>query len=135
LFFFFFSVSHWSGPLCPCCIDFQSYFYVLSHQWHFRLLYSLLNFERLVPVSRKSRNFSDDIILFVSSKRRRSETRNFAVTLFFFPLQIKKRSSLQNKRAGVLRKAFQARKIFGTFEKRAPIEYLLQWGLSMKWKF
>ena len=49
----------------------------------FRLLYSLLNLERLVPVSQKSRNFSDDLILFVSSKRRCSGSRNFAVTLFF----------------------------------------------------
>ena len=91
----------------------------------FRLLYSLLNLERLVPVSQKSRNFSDDLILFVSSKRRRSETRNFAGTLFF-PFTNYERPALQNKRAGVLRKAFQVRKIFGTFEKRAPIKYLLQ---------
>ena len=88
----------------------------------FRLLYSLLNLERLVPVSQKSRNFSDDLILFVSSKRRRSETRNFASTLFF-PFTNYERPALQNKRAGVLRKAFRARKIFGTFEKRAPVEF------------
>ena len=31
-----------------------------------------------------------------------------------------KRSSLQNKRVGILRMAFRARNVFGTFEKRAP---------------
>jgi len=31
-----------------------------------------------------------------------------------------KRLALQNKRVGVLRMAFRARKVFGTFEKRAP---------------
>ena len=31
-----------------------------------------------------------------------------------------KRPALQNKQARVLRMAFQARKAFGTFEKRAP---------------
>ena len=33
----------------------------------------------LRPVSRESRNFSGEIILFTTSKRRRSETRNIAV--------------------------------------------------------
>ena len=37
------------------------------------------------PVSRKPRNLSGDIILFVSSKRRCSVTRNFAVILIFIP--------------------------------------------------
>ena len=31
-----------------------------------------------------------------------------------------KRPSLQSKRVGVLQMAFQTRKVFGTFEKRAP---------------
>ena len=31
-----------------------------------------------------------------------------------------KRPALQNKQVGVLRMAFRARKVFGTFEKRAP---------------
>ena len=31
-----------------------------------------------------------------------------------------KRPASQNKRGGVLRMAFQVRKVFGTFEKRAP---------------
>ena len=31
-----------------------------------------------------------------------------------------KRPALQNKRVGVLRTAFRTRKVFGTFEKRAP---------------
>ena len=37
-----------------------------------------------------------------------------------------KRSALQNERVVVLRMAFRARKVFGTFEKRAPgIEQLV----------
>ena len=31
-----------------------------------------------------------------------------------------KRPALQNKQVGVLQMAFRARKVFGTFEKRAP---------------
>ena len=39
---------------------------------------------------------------------------------FLFPLQHVKRPALQNKRVGVLRMAFRARKVFGSFEKRKP---------------
>ena len=39
---------------------------------------------------------------------------------FLFPLQRIKRPALQNKQVVVLRTAFRARKVFGTFEKRAP---------------
>ena len=63
---------------------------------------------------------SGDIILFVSSKRRRLEARNFAVILFLFPLQHMKRPALQKKQVVVLRLTFQARKVIGIFEKRAP---------------
>ena len=68
---------------------------------------------------------SGDIILFVSSKLRRLEARNFAVIFIVIPfiLQHMKRPALQNKQAGVLRMAFRARKVFGTFEKRAPGRY------------
>ena len=34
-----------------------------------------------------------------------------------------KRPALHNKLVGVLRMAFRARKVFGTFEKRAPEHY------------
>ena len=47
------------------------------------------------PVSRKTRNFSGDIILFVSSKRRCSVSRNFAVILILFPFNIKKTSFIE----------------------------------------
>ena len=40
--------------------------------------------------------------------------------LFLFPLQHIKRPALQNKQFVVLRMAFRARKVLGTFEKRAP---------------
>ena len=63
---------------------------------------------------------SGDIILFVSSKRRRLEARNFAIIFFLFPLQHMKRSALQNKQVVILRMSFRARKVLRTFEKRAP---------------
>ena len=37
-----------------------------------------------------------------------------------FPLQHMERPALWNKRVGVLRIAFRARKVFGSFEKRTP---------------
>ena len=40
--------------------------------------------------------------------------------LFLFPLQHMKRPALQNKQVVLLRMAFRARKVLGTFEKRAP---------------
>ena len=40
--------------------------------------------------------------------------------LFLFPLQHIKRPALQNKQVVVLQMAFRARKVLGTFEKRAP---------------
>ena len=58
---------------------------------------------------------SGDMIRFVASKVRRLEARNFAVILFLFPLQHIKRRALQNKQVGVLRIAFRARTVFGTF--------------------
>ena len=39
---------------------------------------------------------------------------------FLFLLQYIKRPALQNKRVGVLRMGFRARKVFGSFEKRTP---------------
>ena len=42
------------------------------------------------------------------------------LNLFLFPLQHMKRPALQNKQVAVLRMAFRARKVLGTFEKRTP---------------
>ena len=42
-----------------------------------------VTFEKQEPVSRKSRSFSSDIIVFVPSKQRRLEARNFAVIYIF----------------------------------------------------
>ena len=39
---------------------------------------------------------------------------------FLFPLRHMERPALQNKRVAVLRMALRVRKVFGTFEKRAP---------------
>ena len=62
---------------------------------------------------------SGDIVLFVSSKRRRLKAWNFAVILIFLPFATyEKTPALQNERVGVLGTAFRARKVFGTFEKR-----------------
>ena len=54
----------------------------------------------LVPVSRKSLNFSGpflagDIILFVSSKRRRLKARNYAVILTLIPFTTYEKTSLR----------------------------------------
>ena len=66
-------------------------------------------------------SISGDIILFLSSKRRRLEVRNFAVIFIFIPFTTyEKKTALQNKEVGVLGMAFRAGKVFGTFEKRAP---------------
>ena len=45
------------------------------------------------PVSRKTRNFSGEIILFVSSKRKCSVSQNFAVILIFIPFTTYKKTS------------------------------------------
>ena len=73
-------------------------------------------------VPKRFGRISGDIILFVSSKRRHLEARNFAVInfLFLFPLQLMKRPALQNKQVVVFQMAFRAQKVLGTFEKRAP---------------
>ena len=47
-------------------------------------------------------------------------SQNFAVILILIPLQHVKRPALQNKWVGVLRMAFQACKVLGSFEKRTP---------------
>ena len=72
------------------------------------------------PVSRKPRRFSGDIVLLVSSKPRRLEARTLHLFSFLFPLQHMKRLTLQSKWVAVLRMAFRARKVFGTFQKQAP---------------
>ena len=60
--------------------------------------------------------------LYLQLRRGRLEARKFADILLFIPFTTKlmKRPALQNKRVAVLRMAFRARKVFETFEKRAP---------------
>ena len=66
-------------------------------------------------------HISGDIILFVSSKRRCLEARNFAVIFIVIPFTTYEKTASQNKQVGVLgTNGFLARKVFGTFEKRAP---------------
>ena len=52
---------------------------------------------------------SSDIILFVSSKQRRLEARNFAVIWIFIPFTTYEKTASQNERVGVLWTAFRAR--------------------------
>ena len=82
------------------------------------------------------RAYSGDIILFVSSKRRRLEARNFAVIFIFIPFTTyEKKTALQNKEVGVLGMAFRAREVLGTFEKRAPDVVLSVLEHSQKLEF
>ena len=75
------------------------------------------------PVLESTENFRATI-LFVSSKGRCSVLRNFAVIFIFIPFSRYEKTSLQNKRVGVLRIAFRVRKVFGSFEKRTPDSYI-----------
>ena len=56
---------------------------------------------------------SGDIILFVSSKRRRLEARNFAVIFVLFPLQHMKRPALQDKQVVLYEWLFGPEKFSG----------------------
>ena len=57
----------------------------------------------------------------LSSKRRCSVSRNFAVILLFYSLYNRQKHQLYRiSVVGVLRMAFRARKVFGSFEKRTP---------------
>ena len=77
------------------------------------------------PVSRRSRNFSGlfrvtQFSLYFQNKGvSRHET--LQLFLFLFPLQHMKRPALQNKQVVLLQMAFWARKVLGTYEKRAPL--------------
>ena len=64
---------------------------------------------------------SGDIILYVSSKLRPLEARNFAVIFIFNPFTTYEKTSFTEWAGLSLRMAFQARKVLGTFEKRAPV--------------
>jgi len=59
------------------------------------------------------------MILFISSKRRLLKARDFAIIFIFsfIPFTTHERPALQNKQVVLLR---MARKVLGTFEKRAP---------------
>ena len=75
------------------------------------------------PVSQKSRNVLGlsrvpQFPLYLRSAEILKPS-NFAVLLVFLTLKDVKRSAFQNKRIAVLQLAFGARKVFGTFEKRA----------------
>ena len=75
------------------------------------------------PISRKSRNlfgrFSSDTNLFVSSKRRRLEPRNFAVSLIFYSLY-----NFTEKAVWSFMNGFSSPKSFPNFWETVPMS---QW--------
>ena len=70
----------------------------------------------LGPLSGKSETFrdiSDDIILFVSSKRRCREVRNFAPSLIFNPFTTPEKTSCAELAGRGFTNGFSARKVLG----------------------
>ena len=63
---------------------------------------------------------SGDIILLYLQNEGVSRHETLQLFLFLIPLQHIKRTAMQGKQVVVLRMAFRARKVLGTFEKRAP---------------
>ena len=66
---------------------------IFGHDVHWLIRYQWARFSKVPKLFGR---ISGDVILFVSSKRRRLEARNFALILLF-PLQHKKRPALQKK--------------------------------------
>ena len=73
-----------------------------------------------MPVPRKSRLFSGDMILFVSSKRRRLEARNFAVTLIFIPFTTYEKTSFTESAARSSRNGFSGPYGYRDFRETGP---------------
>ena len=63
---------------------------------------------------------SGDIILFVSSKRRRLKHETLQLFSFLFLLQHMKRPALQNKQVVILRMAFSGPRSSGDFRETGP---------------
>ena len=63
---------------------------------------------------------SGDIILFVSSKRRRLEARNFAVTLIFIPFTTYEKTSFTESAGRSSRNGFSGPNGFRDFRETAP---------------
>ena len=63
---------------------------------------------------------SGDTILFVSSKRRRLEARNFAVILIFIPFTTYEKTSFTEKAGRSFTNGFSGPKSSRDFEKQAP---------------
>ena len=79
----------------------------------------------LGPVSRKSRNFTGHfrVSQFPLYLKNGKDLSHQTSQSFFFLLPLKhvKRLTFQNERLAVSQMAFRARKVFGTFEKQAPV--------------
>ena len=97
----------------------QSHSPIIKEHWGSRSV------KDLGPVSQKSRNFTG--YLRVSQfglylKNGEDLSRQTSQSFFFLSLwKYVKRSAFQNKRLTVSQMAFRARKVFGTFEKRASV--------------
>ena len=74
----------------------------------------------LAPVSRKSRNVSGDISLSITSKWRRSETRNVAVMLFFIPFKTYQKTSFTGWAGRSFTNRFSGQKSFWDFQETGP---------------
>ena len=76
------------------------------------------------PFLESPENFSGEfrVTHFSLYLQNKDVSRHETLQLFLivFPLQHIKTPALQNKRVAVLEMAFRARKVLGTFEKRAP---------------
>ena len=83
--------ARWPAPSWP---DSSTGWALHRHRW------SLGSIPFQGPVSRKSRNFSGDRSLFITSKWRRSETRNIAVILIFVPFTTHQKTSFQHRISG-----------------------------------
>ena len=69
---------------------------------------------------------SGDIILFVSSKRRRLEARNFAVILIFIPFTTYEKTSFTEKAGGSFTNGFSGPKSSRDFRETGPRSFKLR---------
>ena len=77
-----------------------------------------------MPVTRKSRNFSGDTILFVSWKRRRSKTRNCTDILIFLPITSCGKTSFTEQAGRSFTDGFSDPKSFRDFRGTGPWPYV-----------
>ena len=77
---------------------------------------------RFTKVPKPFGRISGDIILFVSSKRRRLEARNFAVILIFIPFTTYEKTSFTELAGRSFTNGFSGSKSFRDFRETGPRE-------------